>query len=187
MGVSFAMSLDATNYSTLTAMISPALFLTATGSLIISTSNRMSRIVDRIRELNELSDQIDRGDSELDFPEHRRQYFALQLEHLGRRSDFVRTALTMLYASLTAFIGTSLGLAIDVLLGHLFEAIPTMLAVAGVVLLMAASLQLVREAHMALSAGTGEVEFYRELHEWRVREKLPGTTRGSAPAGQTRD
>ena len=39
------------NYSTLAAMITPAIFMTATGSLIISTSNRMSRIVDRIRLL----------------------------------------------------------------------------------------------------------------------------------------
>ena len=49
-----------TNYATLSAMITPAVFfMTANGSLIISTSNRMSRIVDRVRVLNELGD----GDS----------------------------------------------------------------------------------------------------------------------------
>ncbi len=37
------------NYATLSAMIAPALFMTANGSLIISTSNRMARIVDRMR------------------------------------------------------------------------------------------------------------------------------------------
>jgi hypothetical protein len=163
------MPLDSTNYGTLTAMISPALFLTATGSLIISTSNRMSRIVDRIRQLTELSDQIDRGDVDLDFPEHRRQYIAKQLDRLVWRSDRVRLALTMLYASLTAFVGTSLGLAVDVLLSHLVEAVPTMLAVAGVVLLMAASLELVREARCALRANNLEIEFHHELHAWRLR------------------
>ena len=56
------------NYTTLTAMITPALFMTANGSLIISTSNRMSRIVDRIRQLNELADSLSRGASNLDFP-----------------------------------------------------------------------------------------------------------------------
>ncbi len=167
------MSLDATNYSTLTAMISPALFLTATGSLIISTSNRMSRIVDRIRALTEVSDQIDRGDTDLDFPERRRQHIDAQLERLVDRSDLVRSALTMLYASLTAFVGTSLGLAVDVLLGHLVEAVPTMLAVAGVVLLMAASLQLVREARTALRGNHLEVAFHRELHRWRVHTPAP--------------
>jgi hypothetical protein len=166
------MSLDSTNYSTLTAMISPALFLTATGSLIISTSNRMSRIVDRVRHLADLSDHIDRGDTDLDFPEHRRQHIGIQLERLIWRSNRVRSALTMLYAALTAFVGTSLGLAVDMLLGHLVEAVPTMLAVAGVVLLMAASIQLVREARLALRGSNLEVEFLQELHAWRLRSPV---------------
>lgn len=176
------MPLDATNYGTLTAMISPALFLTATGSLIISTSNRMSRIVDRIRDLTDLSDQIDRGVTELDFPEHRRQHIANQLEHLVWRSDRVRSALTALYAGLTAFVGTSLGLAIDVLLGHLVEAVPTMLAVCGVVLLMAASVQLVREARAALRSNRLEISFHHELHGWRSRIPAPLATPQRTPA-----
>ena len=48
-------------YDTLTAMITPAIFLTANASLIISTSNRMSRVVDRIRVLNDLVDRMGRG------------------------------------------------------------------------------------------------------------------------------
>ena len=56
------------NYTTLTAMITPALFMTANGSLIISTSNRMSRIVDRIRQLNELADTLSRARQTLIFP-----------------------------------------------------------------------------------------------------------------------
>jgi hypothetical protein len=164
-----AMPIDVKDYGTLTAMISPALFLTATGSLIISTSSRMSRIVDRIRELADLADRIDRGDTDLDFPEHRLQHIAVQLDHMGWRSDRVRSALTLLYTALVCFVGTSLGLAIDVLVGHQVEALPTMLAVAGVVLMMAAGLQLVAEAHAALRGNRGEVAFMRELHAWRHR------------------
>ena len=65
------MPLAPPNYSTLSAMITPAIFMTATGSLIISTSNRMSRIVDRIRQLNELADLLSRGKTDLDFPTER--------------------------------------------------------------------------------------------------------------------
>ena len=50
------MPIDPPSYATLSAMITPAIFLTANGSLIISTSNRMSRVVDRIRVLNDLGD-----------------------------------------------------------------------------------------------------------------------------------
>jgi hypothetical protein len=167
-------ALDSMSYGALTAMISPALFLTATGSLIISTSIRMSRIVDRIRVLTELSDRIDRGDSELDFPERRQQHIDEQLRRLVWRSDRVRLALTWLYAAMSAFVGTSLGLAVDGLLGHLVEAVPTMLAVAGVVSLLAATLQLVREARVALGGNNLEVEFSRELQVWRHRGQGAG-------------
>ena len=44
-------------YTTLSAMITPAIFMTANASLIISTSNRMSRVVDRIRVLVDLARQ----------------------------------------------------------------------------------------------------------------------------------
>ena len=50
-------------YTTLSAMITPAIFLTANASLIISTSNRVSRVVDRIRVLGDLADRIGRGAS----------------------------------------------------------------------------------------------------------------------------
>src|SRR5512135_1009624 len=84
------------NYSTLTAMITPALFMTATGSLIISTSNRMSRVVDRIRQLNEQADNLSRGKLDLDFPAERLEHIAAQLDRLVRRSDRIRQALTLL-------------------------------------------------------------------------------------------
>jgi hypothetical protein len=187
-------AIDLSEYSTLAAMISPALFLTATGSLIISTSNRMSRIVDRIRVLTELSDRIDRGDSDLDFPERRMQHATDQLERLVWRSDRVQRALSMLYASLASFVGTSLTLAIDVLFHHPFAAFPTILAVAGVAMMLVSSLELVREARTALKNNRLEVEFSHELREWRRRSRggrarpgddpgAPAATPAARPAG----
>ena len=64
--------MTATIYETVTAMIAPALFLTATGSLMISTATRIARIVDRIRALVAMCDRSTRGDEILDFPEERR-------------------------------------------------------------------------------------------------------------------
>ena len=64
-------SLASPSYAVLSAMITPAIFLTANGSLIISTSNRMSRVVDRIRVLNDLADKLCRGVTDLDFSEDR--------------------------------------------------------------------------------------------------------------------
>ncbi len=160
------------NYATLSAMITPAIFMTANGSLIISTSNRMSRIVDRIRVLNDRGDELCRGDSKLDFIADRQGHVADQLLRLERRSDLIRHALSMLYLAFSSFVGTSLVLAIDTLFGdiHLMAPVATGLSVVGVGLLLSSSLNMVREAQLALSSNRLEVRFYRELQAKRIAE-----------------
>src|ERR1700685_791402 len=96
--------MPSSQYDTLTAMITPAIFLTANASLIISTSNRVSRVVDRIRVLNDLADRIGRGVSELDFTSERMEHVSTQLDHLERRSDRLRFAMTALYLAFSAFV-----------------------------------------------------------------------------------
>jgi hypothetical protein len=155
------------NYTALTAMITPALFMTASGSLIISTSNRMSRIVDRIRQLNELADSLSRGLTDLDFPAERLDHIGDQLERLVWRSDRIRLALTLLYLAMATFVGTSLTMAIDALIGNYLTALPTTLAIAGVALLLVSSVQLTREARAALRSNRVEIDFYRGLRTQR--------------------
>ncbi len=154
-------------YTTLSAMITPAIFLTANASLIISTSNRMSRVVDRIRVLNDLADRIGRGVSELDFTTERMEHVSTQLDHLERRSDRLRFAMTALYLAFSSFVGTSLTIAIDNWLQNGLGALPTLLAIAGVGLLLFASINLVREAVHALAGNRREIQFYRDLNNRR--------------------
>lgn len=155
------------SYDTLTAMITPAIFLTANGSLIISTSNRMSRIVDRIRALTEQEDRIDRGASDLDYPAMRLEHLHNQIERLVWRSDRIRTALATLYLAFAAFVGASLTLAFDVAVQHRALALPTSLALLGVALLLASCVSLVREAFAALRANSSEIDFARKLQHQR--------------------
>ena len=161
------MPLSPPNYSTLSAMITPALFMTATGSLIISTSNRMSRIVDRIRQLNELADSLCRGKSDLDFPAERLQHIGVQLGRLLWRSDRIRRALTLLYLALATFVGTSLTMGFHTMIENNMIALPTTLAIIGVLFLLFASVQLTREAHAALRDNRLEINFYQELRRMR--------------------
>ena len=126
------------SYATLSAMITPAIFLTANGSLIISTSNRMSRVVDRIRVLNDQGDRLCRGGTDLDFGRDRMDHVQDQLRRLLWRSDRIRFALVMLYLAFGSFVMTSLGLAIDVLFANRLVALPTGLAMLGVALMLGA-------------------------------------------------
>jgi Protein of unknown function (DUF2721) len=166
------MPFEPSNYATLSAMITPAILMTSNASLIISTSNRMSRVVDRIRVLNDKDDELCRGDSKLDFVAERRAHVADQLAMLEKRSNRVRLALSMLYLSLGSFVGTSLTLAIDTLIGnkHLTSALATTLSVVGVTLMLAATVNLFREAMAALASTRQEIRFYRDLQALRVAE-----------------
>jgi hypothetical protein len=154
-------------YATLSAMISPAIFLTANGSLIISTSNRMSRVVDRIRVLNDQGDKLCRG-SDLDFQRERMDHVQDQLRRLIQRSDRIRYALTLLYLAFASFVLTSLTLAIDVYSGNLFSWAPTGLAVVGVGLMLGACINLILEALKALASNRLEIRFYNDLHQRRM-------------------
>jgi len=162
------------SYLTVSAMITPALFMTATSSLIISTSNRMSRIVDRIRSQIDLADRLDRGLVDVDYPDARLAHLEDQMDHLEERSDRVRTALTLLYLALSAFVGTSLALAADTTLGSRLPALPTALAVLGVGLLFAATVNLTREARRALRSNRQEVRFHHDLRARRRDDRPSG-------------
>jgi hypothetical protein len=155
-------------YETLSAMITPAIFLTANASLIISTSNRMSRVVDRIRVLNDLVDKLDCGKTELDFMADRMDHLQDQFRRLGKRGDRIRFALIALYVAFALFVGTSLTLAIDAWVQNRLVALPVGLAIGGVGLLLFASVNLVQEALEALRSNRLEIRFYLELHERRV-------------------
>jgi hypothetical protein len=161
------MMLNASQYGTLSAMIAPAIFLTATASLIISTSYRMSRIVDRIRALNELADQLDRGATDLDFTAERLEHVHDHLRRMERRADRIRFALTALYLALSSFVGTSLALAIDFWFQNWLVLLPTLLALLGVTLMLFACVNMVREALLALQSNRLEIAFYRGLRQLR--------------------
>jgi len=154
-------------YIVLSAMLTPAIFLTANGSLIISTSNRISRVTDRIHQLNELRDMISRGLGGLDFPEVRMAFIERQLDTLTRRADRIRHGLALQYGSFALFVATSLVLAFDAWIEHLIAFLPTATAIVGVLLMLGSSVSLVREALAAIAGNQAEIRFYDELHRRR--------------------
>lgn len=138
------------HYATLTAMLAPAFFLTATASLLLSANNRLARIIDRARsllkELVDIEDPIQRALYE--------QRIALQ----RRRSLIILRAGQLLYSAICLFVGTSLAVAADNLLGHRLGAAPTVLAALGVLAMFAASLLLARESTLAVKAVNEEMD-----------------------------
>ena len=138
------------HYATLTAMLAPAFFLTATASLLLSANNRLSRIIDRARwllkELPCLEDPLQRALYE--------QRIALQ----RRRSLIILRAGQLLYIAISLFVGTSLAVAADSLFSHRLGPLPTILAALGVLAMFAASILLARESTLAVKAVNEEMD-----------------------------
>ncbi len=158
--------LSSDHYSVVSAMITPAFFLTATSSLLMSSNGRLARVVDRMRVLiAELQHTLDTG---------ARTHLEGKIAQHKRRARIVLNALQMLYLAMAAFVGTSLAIAVDQFAGYRLDLLPTSLAVAGVLLVLAASINLGREARLALS--TLDVEIALEL----AKDKAPVSARGNA-------
>ena len=114
-----AMQITPTNYGALTAMITPAIFMTANASLIISTSNRVARVVDRIRDLERPCRQARPRCDRARLLQHQRLehgHDQMRRARTPQRPTPVCPGRATLYLAFTTFVGTSLTLAIDAML-----------------------------------------------------------------------
>lgn len=138
------------HYAILGAMLAPAFFLTATGSLLMSANNRLARVIDRARILiRELEDERDEAE---------RHALESRIALQRRRSRIILRGSQLLYAAITCFVGTSLTVAGDAFFGYRFGTLPTGLAALGVLALLASSLLLARESALAVDAIDVELE-----------------------------
>jgi len=137
----------------LQTMITPAVLISATGTLIMSTSNRTARVTDRVRELAAAGVGTEHGE--------RRAFFANQLELLGRRLRLLRSAMQALYTAMGSFVATSLVIAISDVVPWSRGWAAVVIALTGGCVLFAASLQLVRESHLAARSTFEELEHLR--------------------------
>lgn len=145
-------------YTILTEMLAPALFLAATGSLLISANNRLARVVDRLRLLF-----VHREEAQ----ESEHAFYDMQIGRHRGRSVLLLRACQLLYGAMSAFVGTSLTVALDASLPYRLEGLPTILAIAGVLMLLLASLCLGLEVSRAVRSLGEELEFAKSRQRYR--------------------
>lgn len=151
-------AIDPSHYAVVSAMITPAFFLTAASSLLISSNNRLARVVDRMRSEIEVLRATDLPTARL----------ALEgrIAIHRKRSYLVLASVRMLYGAISAFVGTSMGIAVDAFFGYRLDLVPTGLAVIGVLLMLGASLCLGHEAKLGLRM------LDKELDEQLARDRI---------------
>ena len=147
---------DAT--SVLSAMITPAVLISACGSLILATSDRLSKAVTRTREIS--AALIPRAnDQRADGREEERRMLFTQLDFVTTRSRLLQRALSRLYVALGFFVGTSVTIGLVAVTSSSFTLVPVVLGLCGAGLLLYAAFLLIKESRFALAAVNEEMDF----------------------------
>lgn len=145
------------------AMITPAVLISAGGTLVLSTSNRLSRVVDRVRVLAADAEKLARVEpaagSLREQENDKRKLVSSQLRGLSQRIILLRSAIAALYVAIAFLIATSIGVGIFTALGVDYAFIPITLGMLGTTGLLWATALLVREARLAISSTLEELAY----------------------------
>ena len=145
--------------SVLSAMITPAVLISACGSLILATSDRLNRAVSRTREISNQLAPLARAEQSAEIEEERRMLF-VQLDYVTTRSRLLQRALSRLYGALAFFVGTSVTIGLVAVTSSAFTPVPIALGLVGAALLLYVAFLLIKESRFALAAVNDEMDFY---------------------------
>ena len=126
------------------AMITPALLILASASLVATALVRMARVVDRARVLAAIAHE---GDWEKlgATPAQLRT----ALERHAKRARYAEWSIALLYATVVVFVVTCISIAVDHAAGQSLTWLPVGLAIAGTLLLLSGGALMVAESRLA--------------------------------------
>ncbi len=146
-----------TGLEILSAMITPAVLISASGTLVLSTSVRLARVVDRVRTLSGTLEEIFNA-REDPIVAARRDHIEHQLDLQTRRGRLIQRALTSFYVALCVFVGTTISIAVSAFAPAVAWA-PTGLGIFGMIIMFYGCVLLVRETRLALVSVDREMTF----------------------------
>lgn len=148
----------------LASMITPAVLISACGTLIFSTSGRLGRLFDRVNSMKSEVEGILTGHFTLH--EERLTYIRAQLWRQRIRSILIQRALAALYTATALFIASSLAIAFSVAFGGPETSwIPTAIALLGGLFLFAASALLLYESRYNMTFINKHIDFIAFLED----------------------
>ena len=170
----------------LTAMVTPTLLISATGSLVLSTSTRLGRVVDRVRDLEKrLGEMIYVEDkSQVPLYDVRLEVIVELLDKVTSRSRLLQRAMAAFYYGLCIFVLTSVTIAVAGLF-NIYRWLPIPVGVVGILFVLYGSILMLRETRMATATIKAEMDFTwrlaREVAPKKVADKY--ATKGGLRAG----
>lgn len=156
--------------SDLSAMITPVVLILAAGQLILTTSQRLARSVDRARKLSEQFEELVSKNGQEDTTLKRRLLYKLLIRATSR-SRILQQVLSLLYIALSVFVATSLSIGLLEVFGLLVIWVPVVLSLVGAGFLFYATILLISETRIALGAVDTEMDYLVKNY----RKELPDT------------
>lgn len=142
--------------------------------MILSTSTRLGRVVDRVRSLSDRLRELAASEDVPLFFEEERAMLYDQLDKLTSRSRLLQRALTTFYLAVGVFVATSVAIgavaffyARGAATGARGAWVPVVMGLIGAVFLFYGSILLVFEARLALSTTHAEMDFV-----WRITKRV---------------
>ena len=152
----------------LTAMITPAVLISACGSMILSTSSRLGRVVDRVRALSDRLEALTSEEQPKTDAKERQELIFEQLDKLTSRARILQRSMVVFYLSLGLFVATSVAIGIvGFASNQRYNVIPVILGIGGACFLFYGSMLLIFEARLALSTIHHEMDFI-----WKRSKKV---------------
>lgn len=147
-------------------MITPAVLISACGSMILSTSARLGRVVDRVRALSDKLEEIAEKAGHSESAKERQAVIFEQLDKLTSRARILQRSMVTFYLGLGMFVATSVAIGIVAITGR-YTLLPVMLGLTGACFLFYGSMLLIFEARLALTTIHMEMDFI-----WRQTKRI---------------
>jgi hypothetical protein len=167
----------------LSVMITPAVLISASGTLVLSTSNRLGRVVDRIRKLATLAEELPEVSVNLEVIE-KRALIAQQIDYLTKRLRLLQSAVIVLYSAIGLLVGSSLAIGLSSAAGWALSWVPAGFGLLGATALLYAASVLVRESRLAVKGTLHELDHIRKVVERKTSVRVVGSEKPEGGQGE---
>lgn len=144
----------------LTAMVTPTLLISATGSLVLSTSTRLGRVIDRVRDLEQRLSELILVQNTDSIPLYYKRVDTVVnlLDKVTSRARTLQRAMETFYYGLGFFVLTSVTIAVAAFF-NAYRWLPIPVGIVGIMCLFYGSLLMILETRMATATVNAEMDF----------------------------
>lgn len=148
----------------LSSMLTPAVLIMVCGSLILATSNRLTRLIDRTRKLyDQHRAALRKGEETVAELIEERETLKKMLPLMIKRVRFMQIALTSLYMALTFFVLTSILIGIFEVARLQYSWVPLGIGMIGAGFLFHSTLMLLSETRIGYKAVYFEMDIIADF------------------------